>query len=437
MTGGRPELVAKLAARIKQEGPLTFADFMEAALYDPDFGYYMTPGTRIGRGGDYYTSPDVHPLFAELIGRQIAQAAESIAPFRGERAPQTPLPDPLRGEGGHDFTIVEMGAGKGLLARHLLNSYRCENPMFLSRIRYLVVERSPAMVSVQKQLLRSLMDEGVGITWVPRLDALSVSSLTGIILSNELVDAFAVHRVVQRPLGLREIFVGWEPVGAGGARVPVAPSIATGDGPPPALNGRFIEIEAPPSSPRLQAYFDHIGISLEDGHQAEVNLHALDWMRQAGAVLTRGLVLTIDYGHTAHDLYAPTRKAGTLLCYHRHTVSDTPYLRVGEQDMTAHVDFTSLALAGQEAGLEVTGFTNQLHFLLGLGIESAFAGLDPESPECAGMRSLLRPEGMGATYKVLVQHKGMPAPELQSLRSRPYFPDALLAGVPKTVAVAP
>jgi SAM-dependent MidA family methyltransferase len=110
---------------------------------------------------------------------------------------------------------------------------------------------------------------------------------------------------------------------------------------------------------------------------------------------------------------------------------------VGEQDMTAHVDFTSLALAGLEAGLEVTGFTNQLHFLLGLGIESAFAGLDPESPECVSLRSLLRPEGMGATYKILVQHKRMPAPELAGLRSRPYFTGALFAGVPKTVAVAP
>jgi hypothetical protein len=226
-------------------------------------------------------------------------------------------------------------------------------------------------------------------------------------------------------------------VGAGGARVPVAPPNATGDGPPPALNARFLEIEAPPCSPALQAYFDRIGVSLEDGQRAEVNLHALDWMRQVGAVLTRGLVFTIDYGHTARDLYAPTRKAGTLLCYHRHTVSDTPYLRVGEQDMTAHVDFTSLALAGREAGLEVTGFTNQLHFLLGLGIESAFAGLDPLSPECAGLRTLLRPEGMGATYKILVQHKGMPAPELDGLRSRPYFTGALLAGVPETVAVAP
>lgn len=381
---GHPGLVDKLVARIKQDGPLSFADFMEAALYDHEFGYYMAPGPRIGREGDYYTSLDVHPVFAELIGRQVTQAAEIIASRDG-------------------FTLIEMGAGKGLLARHLLDSYRRENPAFLSRIRYILVERSPAMIAAQQEHLRPLLDDGASIAWAPDLSTFPAESVAGVILSNELVDAFPVHRVVMRPLGLREIFVGWD-------------------------GSRFIEIEAPPFSSALQNYFDRIGVVLEVGQRAEVNLPALDWIRQAGTALRRGLVLTIDYGHSAADLYAPTRKAGTLLCYHRHCVSDTPYLRVGQQDLTAHVDFTSLALAGRETGLEVTGFTNQLHFLMGLGIESAFAGIDPESPESVAMRNLLKPDGMGTTYKVLVQHKGMPAPELDGLRSRPFFLDALQAG---------
>lgn len=386
---GHPGLVSKLVARMEQEGPITFADFMEAALYDADFGYYMTPGPRIGPGGDYYTSPDVHPIFAELIGKQIAQAAEVIA------GPGEPL------------TILEMGAGKGLLAGHLLNAYRRDNSAFLSRIRYTIVERSPAMTAAQQLRLRSLLQDGVSITWYPDLARIPAGSLTGVILSNELVDAFPVHRVVKRPLGLREIYVGW-----------ATPT-------PPAPNGRFIEIEAPPFAPALQRYFDRIGIALEDGQRAEVNLQAMDWMRRVGTILRCGLVLTIDYGHTATDLYAATRKTGTLLCYHRQTVSDTPYLRVGQQDLTAHVNFTGLALAGQEVGLEVTGFTNQLHFLMGLGIESAFADSDAGSPEFIAMRKLLQPEGMGTTYKVMVQHKGMPAPRLSGLRSRPFFTDAL------------
>ncbi len=397
---GHPGLVEKLVARIERDGPISFAAFMEAALYDPEFGYYMTAGPRIGREGDYYTSLDVHPIFAELVGRQIAQAAEEIVP-------------------SGEFTIVEMGAGKGLLAQHLLNAYRRDKPDFLARLRYLLVERSPAMVETQKRRLRELTGAGVRIAWIPDLDAISADSITGVFLSNELVDAFPVHRLVKRPLGLREIFVGWEPgkktVGAGGASA----------GPPPAINGRFIEIEAPPFSPDLEAYFPRIGISLEVGQQAEVNLQALEWMRQVGTRLRRGLVVTIDYGHAAADLFAPARKTGTLLGYYRHTVSDSPYVHVGQQDLTAHVDFTSLALAGQDVGLEVTGFTNQLHFLIGLGIESAFAGLDPESPQSASMRELLRPDGMGTTYKILIQHKGMSAPQLDGLRSRPYVLDAL------------
>ena len=378
---GHPGLVEKMVARIERDGPISFAAFMEAALYDPEFGYYMTAGPRIGREGDYYTSLDVHPIFAELVGRQIAQAAEAIVP-------------------SGEFTIVEMGAGKGLLAKHLLNAYRRDKPDFLARLRYLLVERSPAMVETQKQRLLELTDAGVNIAWVPDLDAVSADSITGVFLSNELVDAFPVHRLVKRPLGLREIFVGWD-------------------------GSRFIEIEAPPFSPDLEAYFARIGISLEVGQQAEVNLQALEWMRQVGTRLRRGLVVTIDYGHAAADLFAPARKTGTLLGYYRHTVSDSPYVHVGQQDLTAHVDFTSLALAGQDMGLEVTGFTNQLHFLIGLGIESTFADLDPESPQSAAMRELLRPDGMGTTYKILIQHKGMSAPQLDGLRSRPYFLDAL------------
>lgn len=378
---GHPGLVEKLVARIERDGPISFAAFMEAALYDPEFGYYMTAGPRIGREGDYYTSLDVHPIFAELVGRQIAQAAEEIVP-------------------SGEFTIVEMGAGKGLLAQHLLNACRRDKPDFLARLRYLLVERSPAMVETQKQRLLELTGTGVNIAWVPDLDAVSADSITGVFLSNELVDAFPVHRLVKRPLGLREIFVGWD-------------------------GSRFIEIEAPPFSPDLEAYFARIGISLEVGQQAEVNLQALEWMRQVGTRLRRGLVVTIDYGHAAADFFAPARKTGTLLGYYRHTVSDSPYVHVGQQDLTAHVDFTSLALAGQDVGLKVTGFTNQLHFLIGLGIESAFAGLDPESPQSAAMRELLRPDGMGTTYKILIQHKGMSAPQLDGLRSRPYFLDAL------------
>jgi SAM-dependent MidA family methyltransferase len=380
---GHSELVQKLIARIEREGPISFAGFMETALYDPDFGYY-TLQARIGAEGDYWTSPEVHRIFAELIGRQIAQAAGLIAPNRC-------------------FTVIEMGAGQGTFAANLLKALQREHPALLARLQYVIIERSPRMEQRQREHLGPLLQEGMPIRWLPDLSTLASGAVTGVIFSNELVDAFPVHRVVKRPAGLRELFVEW-----------------SGQG--------FIEIEAPPGTPALEQYFERLGIRLEEGQQAEVNLEALGWMRQVAACLSTGIVLTIDYGHTAADLYSPVRKRGTLLCYYRGTVGDNPYVRIGQQDMTAHVDFTSLALTGREVGLEVTGFTNQSHFLLGLGIESAFDGIDPESTDSECMRRLLRPNGMGSTFKVLMQHKGIPAPALDGLKSRPFIADALYAG---------
>jgi len=383
---GHPQLVQKLIARIEREGPITFANFMESALYDPEFGYYHLEA-RIGAEGDYWTSPEVHTIFAQTIARQLAQAADAIAPTG-------------------PFTVIEMGAGKGTFAGHVLKTFQREQPALLKRLEYVIIERSAGMAQRQQEHLGPFRQAGMSVRWLPDLAALSSGSVTGAIFSNELVDAFPVHRVVQRPLGLREIFVGWS-----------------------ASQG-FTEIEAPPVAPALQQYFSRLGIRLEEGQRAEVNLEALRWMRQVGACLRRGIVLTIDYGHTAADLYAPLRKGGTLLCYYRQTVSDNPYIRIGQQDITAHVNFTSLALTGQESGLAVTGFTNQLHFLMGLDIEKAFEAVDPESNEAAFMRRLLQPGGMGSTFKVLIQHKDMPLPALDGLKSRPFFVDALTSGIP-------
>ncbi len=141
----------------------------------------------------------------------------------------------------------------------------------------------------------------------------------------------------------------------------------------------------------------------------------------------RGIVMTIDYGHTADDLYGPDRKTGTFLCYYNQTTTEDAFDRVGEQDMTAHVDFTALARVGQAAGLNVTGFTNQMSFLIGLGAEQLLESLQPESPEFFAAIHLLRPEGMGRTFKVLVQHANMAKPELDGLKFQPFFGSILAA----------
>jgi SAM-dependent MidA family methyltransferase len=148
-------------------------------------------------------------------------------------------------------------------------------------------------------------------------------------------------------------------------------------------------------------------------------------MRQVAAALDRGIVITIDYGHSAEDLYGPQRSRGTLLCYHSQMASEDPLLGVGLQDMTAHVDFTTLATVGEEAGLSVTGFTNQMSFLMGLGVEEMIAQLTPETPEFRAALHLLKPEGMGRTFKILVQHKGLEVPALDGLIFKPFFGSAL------------
>ena len=148
-------------------------------------------------------------------------------------------------------------------------------------------------------------------------------------------------------------------------------------------------------------------------------------MKQVADSIGRGFVITIDYGHTAQDLYGPDRSDGTLLCYYSQMTSEDPYTKIGEQDMTAHVDFSSLATIGEGQGLHVTGFTNQMSFLMGLGVEEMIAELEPESPDFRAAIHLLKPDGMGSTFKVLVQHKGIDRPALDGLKFKPFFGSAL------------
>ena len=379
---GKPALVQKILKEIQKKGKITFARFMEMALYDPEEGYYTNALDPIGWWGDYYTSPEVHPLFGRLIAKQLIQMLHTVA----ERGP---------------MAIIELGAGKGLLARDVLEGLKQQDPALFGRLRYIIVERSQSMVARQQATLAQKGFDKKVVRYVG-LDRLQTEGgAVGCVLSNELVDAFPVHRVVMTEEGLKEIYVG-------------------------AGKDRIVEAVDEPSTDALCSYFDRLKIKLAPGQQAEVNLEALRWIKEVGKTLKKGYVITFDYGHSAADLYAPHRKKGSLLCYHRHTVNENPYIRIGEQDITAHVDFTGLGQAGQEEGLAVTGFTNQQNFLMGLGIAQEMEGLDPDSPAFGAMKRLISHEGMGRTFKVLIQHKGLHPPPLEGLRFRPYFRDALV-----------
>ena len=385
MTDGHPELIRVIADEIARTGPVPFARFMELALYHPEFGYYMRAGEqggeRIGWQGDYYTSSDVHPVLARALVRQARQADDLLG-----------RPDPV--------TVIEMGAGKGLLARDFLDESAKQHGSFWDRLRYVLIERSPAMRASQRSNLAPWLELPGRVSWVNDLQELGDGSVAGVMLSNELVDAFPVHRLKIERGQVREIFVDYQ-------------------------GGRFCERLEAPSTPEVSEYLRRLSLSLPEGYTAEINLEALAWMKEVARVLDRGLVMTIDYGHTAQDLYGPDRRRGTLLCYHAQMASEDPYLRVGLQDMTTHVDFTSLATIGEEAGLQVTGFTNQMSFLMGLGVEQWLDALEPGSAEFQSVVQLLRPEGMGRTFKILIQHKGITEPQLDGLRFRPFFGTAL------------
>jgi SAM-dependent MidA family methyltransferase len=385
VTIGHRELVAAIASEIAASGPIPFVRFMELALYHPQFGYYMRPpqagSERIGWSGDFYTSSDVHPV----LGQGLAKQARQIDSLLGR-------PEP--------FTVVEMGAGKGLLARDFLRTILRDHDSLADRIRLVRVERSPAMRELQRGHLHEWLNAPGLVTWVEDLDSLASAGVTGLLFSNELPDAFPVHRIQIVQGRAQEVYVDY-------------------------VDGAFVEQLKPPSTPRLQAHLDGLNMSLPEGYRTEVNLHALQWMQVVAGAMDRGVVITIDYGHTAQDLYNADRSDGTLLCYYSQLTSEDPYQRVGEQDMTAHVDFSSLAVVGEDHGLQVTGFTNQMSFLMGLGVEEMIAGLEPEGPAFRAAIHLLRPEGMGRTFKVLVQHKGLERPELDGLRYKPFFGDVL------------
>ena len=393
---GNPELLDRIRSVIRSRGRITFAEFMRMALYEPGLGYYMTPpdqsgqSARSGRDGDYFTAPELHPLFGQMVGRQVIEMADQLhRVFPSE-----------------EIAIIEMGAGRGLMAEDILTVCAQRRP---ARLRYVVIEISPSLAADQRARLARFAEQGISVQWCRTLDeagpeaarADAAQGQTGVIVSNELVDAFPVHRVVMQGGRLLERYVTLE-------------------------GERLAEQLDLPSTPALEDYFKRLAVPLPEGFQTEVNLEASDWMTRIGRLLRAGFVLTIDYGHTAEERYAPARREGTLACYAGHRRLDDPYVRVGRQDLTAHVDFSALVRAGREAGLTVAGFTDQTSFLLGLGaaeaMEARLSGCDElrREVELAAMKMLLAPDGMGRAFKVLIQYKGVTSPRLSGLTFRPF-----------------
>lgn len=365
-------LARVLAERIRTSGPIPFAEYMRECLYHPEFGYYSKPEAR--RFADFYTSVDVHPIFGRLLARQLAEMWDMLGRPR-------------------QFYAVEAGAGIGSLAGQILD-FAATLPEFYGALRYITVEQSRARRERHRENLRTHLENGTAISAAE----LPAEIPAGCVFSNELLDAFPVHRVLVDRGDLREIYA--------------------------AFNGEhFTEQPGPLTSAKIKKYFEEQHVTLRTGQQAEVNLEACEWIQDVGRRLGRGFVLTVDYGHEAAELYNERHMRGTLLAYSDHRASEDFFASPGEQDLTAHVNFTALDLWGRRAGLSRTGCVSQMAFLVALGRENEFADLyDEGASEVERIRarlllkSLINPEGMGETFQVFIQHKGIAEPHLTGLQ---------------------
>jgi SAM-dependent MidA family methyltransferase len=378
-------LLALIREQIRASGPLTAAAFIDLALYHPEFGYYCRAGRRSGRGGDFFTSVDVGPLFGELFAVQIAECFDYLS-----RDSQAPL------------DLVEAGAGDGRLARDILDALERERPDLYARIQLQLVERSPEAARAQVETLgvhaqRLRHEDGSGTSNHARLP----DGVVGIVYGNELMDAFPVHIVVMRDGGLREIFVGEK-------------------------DGALVEIEEAPSTPALQAYLDRAGITLERGGRAEINLAADDWIDAAARKIARGFLLLIDYGHEAAELYSGSHATGTLMSFSSHRASSRAVDWMhdpGERDITSHVDLTMVRRSAERAGLTTLGITDQTYFLLGLGLLERVGSSLSQTPQGAWSRTnqaktLMLPGGLGSTHKVMIFGRAVGRPSLKGLSYR-------------------
>jgi SAM-dependent MidA family methyltransferase len=411
---------------IRERGPMTVAAFMNHALYDSEFGYYARAPQRSGRAGDFFTSVDVGPLFGELLEVQLSEMADIL---RSTGLPHTPhsqsskMGDSSNVDGrSTTFDFVEAGAGNGRLSADVLRAARRRDPDFFERIRLHLVEASLSARQTHQQVLGDVVNR------LATSSAVLPDSFEGVLVANELLDALPTHQVVMRDDGLREIYVDVAPcvsVGAGG-RQSKSDLCETGT---PSASANTPEAqtllirEGAPSTPALADYLVRLGITLEPGWRAEINLQAVDWVRQAARRLRRGFMILIDYGHEARELYSATHDRGTLTSFAGHVmvgpeseVGVPPWLqRPGDQDLTTHVDFSSMRAAAKEEGLDALGFLDQTYFLLGLGAGTEVrpdANVDQIKHRLA-LKTLLMPGGLGSTHKVLILGKGVGNPTLR------------------------
>lgn len=335
---------------------MPFSDYMETVLYEPGLGYYSAGLEKFGAGGDFVTAPQLGDVFARCLANQVAQAGE--------------LP------GGYE--IVESGAGTGALAADLLKTLEPQCPP----LRYSILERSAHLRQVQKETLAQAVPDWMDrIRW---LDTPPEQGWQGVFLANEVLDALAVERFCIFENGARRLLVDSGPDGFDWRAQPFPR----------------------PMQQRLDAVLEDFRSSLPVGYRSEINLYLPEWLEAVTASLTRGVALFIDYGYPRREYYLPGRSDGTLICHYRHRAHGDPFKWPGLTDLSASVDFTALAEAASQCGLDVSGYTTQTMFLLGCGLEDIIAGHQslPDAQLLSKnneVRRLTLPGEMGERFQVM------------------------------------
>lgn len=343
------------------EQRVSFRQFMEWALYHPEYGYYTRSVDNVGKSGDFYTSPRVGTVFGEMLAQSMARWATTFS--------------------RDSWSVVEFGGGDGKLARDILQALASiETDRTLNA--YTIVEAS---ADCRKRGKRRLDDERV--RWVSRFERKLIRSPV-VVIANEFVDALPVHRLRFSSGGWKEIYVTWNDE-----------------------KQAFAEILAPYEAEAVKAYIEEERPPEVEGYTVEVNVTAREWLKQLAEAIDEGFVLIIDYGYDKGNLWRPERRAGTLMCYYRHRAHENPYVLIGEQDLTTHVNFSSLKRWGEQFGFREVCWLTQGEFLKKEGIlERLVAHTDPNpfsevAKRNRAIRQLVAPEGMGGVFKVLLLGK--------------------------------
>jgi SAM-dependent MidA family methyltransferase len=380
----------QIEREIRQRGPIPFSRYMQRCLYDPSHGYYSANAAQFGKAGDFYTSSDVHAVFGRLLARQFDKIWQAL-----DRPP--------------GIEILELGPGRGLFVRDVLDWSRKKFPNFFATLTYTLQESSPALRAKLQETLRDYLDSGkarVG-TAAPGCPAEPSSAAADIyrclapdvpliVFANEFFDALPVE--ILSPQG--KLHLALE-------------------------NNRLRETWLPPLAEELE-FLDRYGVHPEADERIEVSIVAQNWMRQIARAIQRGVLVIVDYGYTRHQQLSG-RHRGTLMAYRHHSSSPDPYEAPGERDLTTHVNFTALAAACEQEGMQVEKLRTQSQFLMGIGESTQFADafedcrIAQERAKVAlQLKHLVTPVGMGETFQVLIASRGIDPRKMAALSGLSY-----------------